>query len=223
MSRFLMTIILIFLVFLTSLSQTSNKNNYGTNDPEAEKILNEVGKKYKSLESAKANLTLTIISPEEDLTEELTGTLYLKGNKYKLELGDQEIICDDKVVWTYLKDVNEVQINNFEPDENTINPRDLFTLYETGFLYALTGENVENGRAVQVIDLTPHDKDNPYFKIRLKIDKLKKEIFKTIVFDKNGNNYIYEIKKFSSNLIFSDAFFTFDPKQHPGIEIVDLR
>ena len=76
---------------------------------------------------------------------------------------------------------------------------------------------------MQFIDLTPNDKAKPYFKVRLAIDKAAKAIQSAIVFDKNGNRYTYEIKKFTPNPDISDAFFSFDTKQYPGIEVVDLR
>lgn len=35
---------------------------------------------------------------------------FLKGEKYKMVMGRQEVFCDKQSVWTYLKDINEVQI-----------------------------------------------------------------------------------------------------------------
>ena len=60
-------------------------------------------------------------------------------------------------------------------------------------------------------------------KVRLAIDKAAKTIQSATVFDKNGNRYTYEIKKFTPNVELNDAFFAFDTKKYPGIEVVDLR
>jgi len=56
--------------------------------------------------------------------------LYVKGNKYKVQVKNQEVISDNKTVWTYIKDANEVQVNDYEPDENSITPSQIFTIYE---------------------------------------------------------------------------------------------
>lgn len=52
----------------------------------------------------------------------------------------QEIYCDGKTMWTYLKDANEVQISNYNPKSSDINPSEIFTVYEKGFLSKFIGE-----------------------------------------------------------------------------------
>ena len=214
---------LAFFIGLMTAAGQSSLVDQSKNDPKAKKILDGLNDKYRILNSIQAKISLIIKSPEEDLTEELKGTIYLKGKKYKLELGEQEVICDNKSVWTYLKDVNEVQINTYAPEEGTINPQGIFTMYESGYFYGFNGEIQENGKVFQMIDLTPHDKSKSYFKIRMYINKAKNEIVKTIIFDKNGNRYIYRIDEFVSNKNLPDSFFQFDVSKYPGIEIIDLR
>lgn len=116
-----------------------------------------------------------------------------------------------------------MQVNSYEPDENSITPSQIFTIYEKNFIYAFMEEKTVNGKVLQYIELTPNDKSKPYFKIRLGIDKTAKTVQNAIVFDKNGNRYTYEIKAFTPNPAIADSFFTFDTKAHPGVEVVDLR
>ena len=193
------------------------------NDPKASQILNAVSAKYKSLKTVKAEFTVKVENGQNSTQDVQTGTLFVKGNKYKVQLKNQEITSDNNTVWTYLKDANEVQVNTYDPDENSITPSEIFTIYEKDFLYAFTEEKKVNGKVIQYIELTPHDKAKPYFKIRLGIDKSAKTVQSAVVFDKNGNRYTYEIKNFVSNPDLEDAFFSFDTKQHPGVEVVDLR
>lgn len=193
------------------------------NDPKASQILNAVSAKYKSLKAVKAEFTVRVENGQNTTNDVQTGTLFVKGNKYKVQLKNQEITSDNNTVWTYLKDANEVQVNTYDPDENSITPSEIFTIYEKDFLYAFIEEKKVNGKVIQFIELTPHDKAKPYFKIRLGIDKSSKTVQSAVVFDKNGNRYTYEIKNFVSNPTLEDAFFSFDTKQHPGVEVVDLR
>lgn len=192
-------------------------------DQKAAQILNGVSAKYKALKTVKAEFTVKVENGENSTKDVQTGTIYVKGNKYKVQLKNQEITSDNSTVWTFLKDANEVQVNNFDPDENTITPSQIFTIYENDFLYAFIEEKKVNGKVIQFIELTPHDKTKPYFKIRLGIDKVAKEVQSAVVFDKNGNRYTYEIKTFTPNPALADTFFSFDTKSHPGVEVVDLR
>lgn len=189
----------------------------------AKEILNGVSVKYKSYSSVKATFTMKVESGVNQITDQKSGTLYVKGNKYKLEMNNQEVICNNAMIWTFLKDANEVQVNNYEPDESTINPSQIFTIYEKNFLVGYIEEKNQNGKIYQVIDMTPNDKTKPYFKVRLMIDKTAKSVYSAKVFDKNGNKYIYEIQKLTPNFSVTDSFFTFDTKTHPNVEVVDLR
>lgn len=193
------------------------------NDKKAEDILHGVSEKYKSYNTIKAEFTYQIEQTANKSKEIQKGVLYLKGPKYKLEIAGQEIISDGKIVWTYMKDVNEVQINEPDPTDNSISPTNIFTMYEKGFAYKFIEEKVENGKTVQIIELTPTDKNKNYFKIRLTVNKADKMIISTRIFDKNGNRYVYSIDKFSSNIPLADSMFIFNRANHPGIEVVDLR
>ena len=193
------------------------------NDPKATEILNGLSTKYKTYSSVRSVFIIKIENPQGKITDTQNGTLYVKGSKYKIELANQDIICNNVTVWTYLKDANEVQINEYTPDDNSINPSEIFTIYEMNFLYALIEEKTIAGKVVQVIDLTPNDKTKNYFKVRLTIDKADKSIMSAKIFDKSGSKITYEVQKLTPNFPLTDAFFSFDTKKYPGIEVVDLR
>jgi len=98
-------------------------------DPKAKKILHNLSEKYKSYNTMKFEFTYTISNPKNKVNESKKGSIYIKGNKYRLYIDNQIIICDGKTVWTYIKDENEVQINNL--DTNNLNtPTKILTAYE---------------------------------------------------------------------------------------------
>jgi outer membrane lipoprotein-sorting protein len=193
------------------------------NDARAKDILSKVSAKYKSFKTIRAVFVQKIEDPANKSSDELTGTIYIKGNKYKVELNNQEIICDNATVWTYLKDSKEVQINTYEPDESTISPDQIFNIYQKDFLYAFNKETTINGVVTDVIDLTPTNKERPYFKVRLNIDKNNSTITSAVFMFKDGKKYTFEIQKMVPDLAMNDTFFSFDPKQYPGVQVDDLR
>ncbi|MNY31835.1 lipoprotein chaperone [compost metagenome] len=73
-----------------------------------------------------------------------------------------------------------------------------------------------------MIDLVPVV-TKQFSKIELSVDKKQKQLKQIKIFDKNGNRYTYKVKTFVQNPKVDDAFFAFDKKKYPGVEVVDLR
>jgi len=193
-------------------------------DLKAKIILDEVSVKTKSYTSIKAEFILSMENKADNISESQEGTLLLKGEKYRLEIAGQEIISDGKTVWTYLKDVGEVQISESEYDEGAVNPTNIFTIYEEGFKYRFLKEEVQDGRSIQLINLYPiNANEKSFHTIRLSIDKNKKQLIAIKIFGKEGNTYTYKIKKFATNLNVDDSHFIFNPSSHPDVEVIDLR
>ena len=194
-------------------------------EAKAKAILAEVSKKYRTYDVIKTEFTYTLDNPQAKVKEVQAGTLYVrsKTNKYKVILKGQELISDGKNQWTYLKADKEVQLSEVDIASDALNPAKIFTIYEKGFKNLYTGETKINGRVYQNIDLTPLDSKKSFFKVRLKIDKLNKQIVNALIFDKNGNRYTYAIKTFTPNVKVPESTFAFDAKKYPGVELVDLR
>ncbi len=213
---------LIFLVILgfntCLLAQT---------DAKAKAILAGVSKKFKSYDVISAGFTITAESPQTKTKQTQSGTVFVRSklNKFKVSLPQQEIISDGKTFWTYLKEDKEVQIAsvvNDDDDDNVLNPAKIFTLYEKGFKYVYTGEVKQNGKIYQQIELAPTS-TRSYSKVKLLIDKLKKQLAVATIFDKNGSKYTYAITSFNPNVKASESTFTFNKANYPGVEVVDLR
>jgi outer membrane lipoprotein-sorting protein len=157
------------------------------------------------------------------INEVKTGNIIVKGDKYRLEITGQTVICDGKTVWTYIKDANEVNIDNMKTDDDAINPTKLLNMYEKNFTYKLIKEATVNGKYVQIIDLKPI-KGKKYYKVRLTIDKALLQIVSSVVFDKNQTTtYTYLVTKFTPNFPVTDAGFTFNKASYPGVEVNDMR
>ena len=216
MKKALLSAVLLIGTVCSVLAQT---------DAKAKAILAEVSKKYKAYDAVKTDFTLTIENPQLKSRRTENGILYArsKSNKYKIVTPAQELYSDGRSQWTFLKEDKEVQLSNVDNSGEALNPAKIFTIHEKGFKYIYTGDVKVNGRVQHVIDLTPAAGNKSFFKVRLNIDKISKRVSKAIIFDKNGSRYTYTIRSFTPNVKVSDAFFAYDPKKHPGVEVVDLR
>lgn len=220
--------ILIYTLFILATAQA-----FAQKDAQAKVILNQVSQKYRSFTTIKSDFTFTIDNPQEGIKQTQNGSLIVqsKTNKYKISLYntgnkpdvEQEIISDGKKQWTYLKKDKEVQLSNANNNSDGFNPSQLFTIYEKGYKYLYTGDQKSGGKIYQVIELTPENTQKQFFKIKLLIDKVKKQLYNALIFDKNGTKYNYTIRSFINSPQVPDNTFTFDLKAHPGVEVVDLQ
>ncbi|MTI24086.1 LolA family protein, partial [Fulvivirga kasyanovii] len=193
------------------------------NDPQAKEVLDAMSAKYKKIPAYSADITSSLINEVDGINEEFGGKITVKGEMYKLEMDDQVVINNGTTVWTYLPDVNEVNIDTYNPDEDEISPSKIYDAYKKGYKYLFVGNETDNGTAVSVIDLVPNDKDAQFFKIRLFIAKKDHSLKSWTMFDKSGNKYKYTIKNFNGNISPKDSAFSFDATKYPGVEIIDLR
>jgi len=192
-------------------------------DPKALEVLEGMSKKYKSIGAFEANLTSTLVNESAGVKDEFKGKITVKGDKYRLELPEQQVYNNSTTVWTYLPANKEVNIDNFDPTSDDLNPSKIFEMYKKGFKYLLIGDKTEGGVPCDEIDLVPEKKDAQYFKIKMMISKKDKSVASWTMFDRGGNRYKYIITKFTPNVKVDDSFFAFDIKKFPGVEAVDLR
>ena len=213
------TIVLLFaFLTLTNFAQAQT-------DAKAKAILAAVSKKYRTFDVVKADFSFVLDNQQAKLKEQQEGTLLVKAkaNKYKVSMDDQVLISDGKSQWTYLKADKEVQVTEVDNSNEALNPARIFTMYENGYKYLYTGDSKIGGRVYQMIDLSPLDTKKSFFKIRLSIDKVAKQIANVLIFDKNGNKYTYKVKSFAGQTNIPESTFVFDTKKYPGVEVVDLR
>jgi outer membrane lipoprotein carrier protein len=157
-------------IFLFMLAVPS----FAQQDAKAKAILDAASANIKSLKTLKANFSITIMGAKGAKPQTKKGSVSMKGDKYYVSLTGQEIYCDAKNIWTYMKENNEVQISSFDPNETSFSPSKLFTnFYDKEYSYKYGGEKLDNGKKVDVIVLTPTSKAKQYSKIELLIDKAK--------------------------------------------------
>ena len=216
------TCILAVLLTLSAVLPAQPPKGMGSSDPEAKKVLDAVSAKFKTFKAVQAKFLLKIENAAGKGLGTKTGTVFMKGTKYRVSVTGQEIYCDGSNIWTYDKAAKEVTINKIDPSANSITPQKLFTnFYDKDFLYKLNGKTTLNGKPMQEVELTPIDKTKAFQKVQVFIDKAV--ISTTKVFEKTGNRYTYSVNNMNTNDNIPDATFIFDAKMYPGVEVVDLR
>jgi outer membrane lipoprotein-sorting protein len=212
----------IFAMFL--LVATYGQSRAGSNDPAAKKVLDGVSNKFKTFNGVQSTFSLKVEDGKGKVQGQEKGTVYMKGSKYRIDMGGRNIFCDGKDIWTYEKGANEVTITQLDMSASTITPQKLFTnFYDKDFLYKMNGEKKEAGKVLQEIEMTPVDKTKPFHKVYISVDKANQTIYSTKVLEKNGNKYTYTVNNLNGKATINDALFVFDKNKYPGVELVDLR
>ena len=212
MNRLIFTIALIinFIFIQGAFSQENNKK--------AIQILDKMSNLYKSMTSFSSTFEYSMVNLDEDIEDSFQGKIIIKEEKYLLKIEGQEIINDGETVWTYIPELNEVNISTFEPDDQEISLNNVFDLYKEGFEYNYLSEDNKYHK----IELYPEDESKSYYKILILIDKVDFSMYNFSVFDKSNTKYVYKINEFKEEKI-DDSFFIFDSSKYPDIEIIDFR
>jgi len=220
MKKFFTTVVLSMFCIVAMIAQPKDM---GKSDPEAKKVLDGVSAKFKTFKSVQSNFSLKIQNSAGKNLGTKSGTVYMKGTKYRVTLTGQEIFCDGNNISTYDKSANELTITKLDPSANSLTPQKIFTnFYDKDFLYKLNDGGTA-AKTIQEVELTPIDKSKPFFKVLLFIDKKTQTITSTKVYEKAGNIYTYAVAKMNTNALVNDSQFLFDAKKYPGVEVVDLR
>jgi outer membrane lipoprotein carrier protein len=211
---------IIFAMMMVATINAQPPTGMGQSDPAAKKVLDAVSAKFKTFKAVTAKFLLKMENGAGKSLGSKSGTVYMKGTKYRVSVTGQEIFCDGSNVWTYDKASNEVTISKLDAANNTITPQKLFTnFYDKDFLYKLNSDV----KGIQEVELTPIDKSKAFHKVLVNVNKASQTISSTKVFEKTGNRFTYTVNSMNTTAPVADAQFIFDQKKYPGVEVVDLR
>jgi outer membrane lipoprotein-sorting protein len=177
-------------------------------------IVDGMQKMYKSLPSFSANF-----SYQTDGNGLMTGSITVRGTKFRLKTAGQEIFNNGKEVSTYIKEINEVNISGFDPEEGDLNPAKIYSFDKKQYKINLVSESA----GISTLELAPTTKSAQIQKITLKIESKDFKVKEWTIVNKVGKKQNFKITKFNPNAGVDDAYFTFNKKSFPGVSVNDLR
>lgn len=193
-------------------------------DNQADQLLQSISAKYKQYKTAELTIDLSIDLPEVEEDQVTKVKAWFKGDKFKVDLGDQMFVSDNVTIWNYFKEYNEVQISAYLEEEVLFTPSMLFDVYSKDYIYRVKEEYKNaSGQQFKVIELTPVNKDLDFFKIDLTINQSKNSIVSSKIYERSGMRYTYLINSFTPNVSLTDDFFIFKPEEFEGIQVTDTR
>jgi len=185
-----------FLILISSISSFSNEKT-------KEEIIDDLVTKISSYKNISIDFNLLYENISLDIQTNKKGKLILENDKFSIDLDEQIIINNGDIQWTYLKDINEVQISNNEITTGVSNLSDLFKISKNDYTILFLKDEIN----FYLIELIPKTIKS-FIKIQIKLQKQNQEISEIKVFDKEGGKFIYSINKLKYDLKINSFILT---------------
>jgi outer membrane lipoprotein-sorting protein len=196
----------------------SFSNVQAQKDPQAKALLDQMGAKVKQAKGILVNIQLI----SKNNTGKALGTkiinLKMKGDKYLLQQGAMEIVCDGTTIYNF-DGVSSISKSTVAESDQTLSPQKLLSgNYDKDFNFKLLSQDGTKA----TIELSPIDKRKNFQKVTLVLDKSKSALSSAVILDKSNN--ITDVKVVSINYAASlqDKLFQFNRAKYPkNVEIFD--
>lgn len=209
---------------LQQLPKTTQTTGKAQNDPKALEVLNKASNAYNKSGGVKAGFTVKIFAKGGSIKDNLSGNIQLKGSKFKLETGDMTTWFDGSNQWVYMQSNNEVNLSKPNSKELLmINPVNVFQLYQHGYNSKLLADKVENGKKLYQVELKPYTKTENTLSIVACFDKSSYRPVSIIITNKDKSGSKIGIGSYLTGQTYADALFSYNPKDYPNAEVIDLR
>ena len=205
-----------FLILNSANAQITH-NSQGRLDENAVEALKKASAQFDK--NVSFTVTMTVMDGQKRQTAKQSAEVRYHKGKYRLTVGDRELISDGTTVWQWDKGAKEVAIHNMvEDDVDLLNPGRLLANYDKSFRakYIRTDDD-----GTAVIDMQPRSKRS-YHKIRLFIDEESGLLKRMEVHKYDSGREIYDAKDFK-RAANAAGQFVFDPAKHPDVEVIDMR
>ncbi|MDR1667717.1 MAG: outer membrane lipoprotein carrier protein LolA [Bacteroidales bacterium] len=200
---------------------------YGQTDTRSPKILDDMIARLKGYPSVQLNFSATVIRMQENSETSENGKIWLKNNKYKLELLPDHVLYFNGVkLYQYMPEVQEVNVTQPDMNDETFhvfNPASFFRLTSGDFKSHLVKESSQYNRKVYEIDLYPVQlKTTRYSRIRLFVERESLQLVYLKAYMKDGIQYALTFEPYRVLKSLPDTFFEFPVNLHPEVEIIDF-
>lgn len=198
--------ILIALLFTPIVIASAQNSN------EARSILDKTAKIVGRKGGASANFTMS-----NSNIGSVSGTITIKGNKYKASTSQAIVWYNGKTQWTYVPQNEEVSITTpNKAGQMTMNPYAFLYIYRSGYNLSL-----KKSGSVHEVHLKATQKKQGIDEAYITINKTTN--IPSQIKIKQGQLWTtIKISNFKAKNV-SDQFFNYNAKDYPDAEVIDLR
>ncbi len=186
----------------------------------AKKLLEQVSNKIKAQKNMSIEFQYVLDNKEEQIRQEIEGTVTFADNKYKLDFLGVIQLFDGKKLYTIVPENEEITISLPEEEEQAgLNPSKLLNFYEEGYSYQMDIKQRILGKTIQFIKLIPTEANDDIKFFLLGIDIESNSIYRLIEIGNSATRTILTILNQEENISLADGFFQFNADDYPNFYI----
>ena len=218
-TKFLNYILITAIIFLSLISSGQETIN---DQQKCKEILQLVSNSIQKNNASKFSFKLEINS--EDFNEVQNGYALIKQDQFYYKTEEREVTSDGKNVWTYILEDNECYIDLITDLDNTINPSEIFTIWQSGFKFKYVSNKKLGNDLVHIINMYPENpKESKYHTLIMEVNESKKTINQASIKTKDGVTIkIYVNSLINNPEIKSDQFIWISNKSS-DVDVIDNR
>jgi len=204
----------IFL-FINSIFIISAQHN-----PNAEQVINKFTDSFRT-QAIRSEFTLKVSEKNAVNSQQISGTIVLRANRFFLETDELTVWFDGKTQWAYLKASNEVNIT--EPTEEELaatNPVAIISAFKS--VSRIQFSKLKN-QTNHIVELTPNNKKTDFSKVEIQLNKTSGNLHAISIAYKNGLKNELTFKNYQKNVAVNPGMFVFDKAKYKGAVMNDLR
>lgn len=181
-------------------------------------LLDNVIKEYDNSKGVSANFNIS--SESNGYVSEISGNIFLNGNRFAFTTDEMECGYDGETLWSYIKNNEEINLSIPEEDEIiNINPYLLLKNYNSRFKCSFAGKNGD----LETILLTPKNDADNIQSVKVSINSKLLYPTRIEVVNKDSSKIVIKVTNYNSRINVDNSKFIFDKKRFPNIEVIDLR
>ena len=208
MKHTLLSILLVAAMAVVASVQSMAQSN----PAQARAILDKTSKVIGHKSGVSASFTLN-----NPTTGNVSGTIAVKGGKFNARTPQAIVWFNGKTQWTYMKKTQEVNVTTpTQAQQMSMNPYTFINLYKTGYNMTLT----QNAQSYEV-HLTAQNKKRTVQELYISINK-KSYVPSRIKMRQNSTWSTITVSNFKAKNQ-PNSLFTFNQKDFPQAEVIDLR
>jgi chaperone LolA len=192
------------------------------NELTIKEVTDHIQQRYAMIDDATAEFEQDVKFGYSNIEQTFSGTITMKKpNRYRIESEHQTIVTDGSTVWAYSAANNQVIIDKYKENQNSVTPERFMLNLPANYYASLIGkEKGKNGDLV-ILKLIPKDDRSFVKSVRIWVEERNWMVRKIVIVDVNETETTYAIKDIKLNTNVKDKLFVFVPPA--GAEVVDLR
>lgn len=211
------------IYILTTLFLLSTLPAIAQKEAEAKAVLEKTTQAFKKAGGVEADFNLTPY--QHGVAQEgVMGSIQLMDKNFCLKTSQMITWFNGKTQWTYLPANEEVNVSTPTREElESINPMSFLTLYKEGYICQMGQKANYQSRKIWEVTLTAEDFTKQWSNLTLYIDQ-NTHLPLYIKLKEAGKDYhVITINNYRKGMDWKKGHFTFNPKQYPNVEVIDLR